>query len=185
MARSVTTNGVTPGIDDSEGRSFEPRFVGGGGATFDWYVAKVFALDLGVGFVGKGHRFELYDYELRLTYLEIPLGVKLDLKGVRIGLALALEVALAAEEQDATDGDEDTIYGWAEKDWDEFRRVNFEPIVSLGYAFRVGRIAIVPGASWSMDILDDLKTDAYGDGSWRNMTLMFNLGLELGFGGRP
>jgi hypothetical protein len=183
MSRSVGTNGAAPGIDDWEGGEIEPRFVAGGGAYFDWYLSRMFALDWGVGFVGKGYRYEAYDHELRLTYLELPVGVKLDLKGVRLGVALALEVALTAEEQEATDGDEDDISGWGQKDWDEFRRVNFGPVVTLGYAIPAGSLAFVPGVAWSMDILDDLETDAYGDGSWRNMNVMFGLGIEFGFGG--
>jgi hypothetical protein len=160
-----------------------PRLEGGGGVDFDLYLSAPFALDIGIGLIGKGHKFSSTD-QRGFLYLRIPVGVKLSFYGVRVGLALALDVALRGESKyydNDIESNDSTV--WDEDQWRSYRRFNLGPLLSLGYAIQVKKIAIVPGVSWSMDLLDNAISRDDGDFELRNMNVMFNLGLERGFGG--
>jgi hypothetical protein len=178
-------------------RYLRPRFAGGGGAYFDVYLNRNVALDLGLGFLGKGCRYDntspidghATPRTLMLRYLQIPLGVKLSARGFRLSAAVALEIGLSG----AT-----TIRGAApidnhlEQFWESNRRVNFGPMIEIGYAIPIGsRLRIVPSISWSMHALDDNTCGAPTSEhscdpspTWRYTNLMFQLGAEIDFEGR-
>jgi hypothetical protein len=168
----------------------KPRFAGGGGAYFDFYVMEMFAVEAGIGFVGKGFRLKEseggYDYKLweRLINMEIPLGVKLNIHGFQASVALALDIAVSGKTKTKIDNNEDT-HTWGDDDWKQCRRFNLGPRVALGYAIPLGPVALVPGLSWSMDVINWAKNESADDYhiKARGMNLMFNVGAEFGFGG--
>lgn len=173
--------------DLGEGVDQKPRFAGGGGAYFDFYLMEILALEGGVGFIGKGYRTKEEEAGVeakmwtRYIYMEIPLGVKLNIKGFQAGVAVALNFALSGKVKTDVDGHENT-HTVSGDDWDDTMRFNFGPKITLGYAIPIGPIALVPGLSWSMHILNDYKGDV-DDIKARAMNIMFNVGAEFGFGG--
>ncbi len=161
------------------------RFAGGGGAYFNYYLSPIVALDMGLGFIGKGVRFkytvggEDTNHRYKLTYLRIPLGIKLNFSGIQAAVQWELAFAIAGKlktESDVLDI-ETKIKG---DDWDDMgiRRVNMGPRVVLGYAIPLGPVSLVPGASWSMHVLNEYKE---GDTSARAMNIMINVAGEFGF----
>jgi hypothetical protein len=175
MAHSIGDNGDA-----------KPRFAGEGGAYFSWYFMEILAAEGGISFVGKGARIdeEVAGVEIKartkITYLEVPLGLKLNIKNFRAGVYVAIEGAIAGKTKvKEPDEDSDT---WSGHDWDNTRRFNIAPKITLGYAIPVGPIAIVPGLSWSMHLLNDY--DGPGDDAVRAMNLMFTAAVEFGFGSK-
>ncbi len=161
------------------------RFAGGGGAYFNYYLSPTVALDMGLGFVGKGVRYKFTeggedtDLRLKLTYLRIPLGIKLNFSGIQAAVQWELAFAIAGKlktESEVLDI-ETKIKG---DDWDDMniRRVNMGPRVVLGYAIPLGPVSLVPGASWSMHVISEHKE---GDDAARAMNIMFNVAGEFGF----
>jgi hypothetical protein len=169
----------------------KPRFAGGGGAYFDYYLSKLLALDVGVDFIGKGFRSDYLAIannstptkdRVRVIYLEIPLGAKLNLQGFRAGVSLVLSFAISGKtKRDDADGIND--HTWGDHDWDNYRRFNLLPRVTLGYAIPVGPIFIVPGLAWSMEIINSAKGVAADDldAKYRNWNLMITAGIEYSF----
>ncbi len=161
------------------------RFAGGGGAYFNYYLSPIVALDMGLGFIGKGVRYKDTDagadtdFKLKLTYLRIPLGIKLNFSGFQAAVQWELAFAIAGKMKiDAENDDrEPKIEG---DDWDDYdiRRVNMGPRVVLGYAIPLGPVSLVPGASWSMHVISEHKE---GDDAARAMNIMFNVAGEFGF----
>jgi hypothetical protein len=183
MGMAMTVGDLKMGYDQ------KPRFAGGGGAYFDFYLTEMFALEGGVGFIGKGYRLkeEILDEEYkawtRIIEMEIPLGVKLNIKGFQASVAIAIDFALSGKTKAKSDNSENT-HTWGDDDWDLCRRANLGPRVALGYAIPIGPVALVPGLSWSMDLINQAKGDAAdADVKARGMNLMFNVGAEFGFGG--
>lgn len=155
----------------------KPRFAGGGSAYFDFYLMEMLALEGNLGMVGKGCRVEVGDDDVKtkLIYMEIGLGAKLNIKGFRAALLVVPAIGLSGKYK--TDNASQDV------DWDRdnIRRFNLGLKVGLGYAIPVGPIAIVPGLDWSIHLLNDY--DGPGDAKARAMNLMFNVGVEFGFGG--
>jgi hypothetical protein len=170
-----------------EGDERSARFSGGGAVYLDVHLLRTFALEAGLGFVRKGHFSTMAGNESRLSIatMEVPLGARLDFYGVQLGLTLALHVALSAySELDPGDSEEPTDrHSWGDAQWGRFRRVNFGPHLSLGYAIPIGRAALVPGVEWSTDLLDNATSSEDGGYELRNTNIMFNLAVEYGFGG--
>jgi hypothetical protein len=174
---------------------WKPRFAGGGGAYVDLYMARHWAIEIALGLVGKGARHGTTGSGMRrrILCLEVPIGVALDIRGVRAGVALAFTAALHGIDAEIVDGhvasDESQPWGVNEamNEWDHYRRLNLCPQISLGYAIPVGKLAIVPKIAWSIEIIDTVKGDA--EGLWaeksRNMNLMVNLDLEYGSAPSP
>jgi len=73
---------------------------------------------------------------------------------------------------------------FSDEDWDNYRRFNLCPRVTLGYAIPVGPIAIVPGIAWSIEVINSAKGHLADDldGKIHNMNFMFTVGAEFGFG---
>jgi hypothetical protein len=159
--------------DNNDGK---PRFAGGGSAYFDWYLMEILALEGGVGFVGKGSRFEAngVDTKIRAIYMDIALGAKLNIKNFRAGLFVVPTFGLGGKIK--VDSHSSDI------NWSGTRRANLGLKVGLGYAIPVGPIAIVPGLDWSIHLINDY--DGSGDGAFRAMNLMFNAAVEFGFGSK-
>ena len=180
--------GMAHEVGDYDDAKF--RFAGGGGAYFDFYLTPLLALEAGLGIVGKGAREEgtieemgyVADYETRLkfTYLTIPLGVMLNIKGLQIGAAWEIAFALAGKSKSES-GDTETEHKWDGDDWDNFRRFNMGPRLRVGYAIPVGPISIVPGIYWSLHVLNEYKDmpDDFDD-SIRAMNIMFLVAVEFG-----
>ena len=177
--------GMAHWIGDVEGGEF--RFAGGGGAYFNYYLSPIVALDMGLGFVGKGVRFKFTgggedtDHRLKLTYLRIPLGIKLNFSGIQAAVQWELAFALSGKLKTQSNvlDIETKISG---DDWDEnhldIRRVNMGPRVVLGYAIPLGPVSLVPGASWCMHVINE---HTEGDDAARAMNIMFNVAGEFGF----
>jgi hypothetical protein len=167
------------------GYSPTPRFAGSGGAYFDFYLNDMLALEGGIGFIGKGYRAEDtadgVDYKYRLTFvdLEIPLGAKLNIKHFQASLAVALDFVVSGKYRAKT-GNSSTTVRFEGGDWDDIRRFNLGPKIGLGYAIALGPVFLVPGLSWSMDLIDVLKSDDYSE---RGMNIMVVVAGEWGFGG--
>ena len=164
------------------------RFAGGFGAYFDFYIIPMLALEAGLGIEGKGSRAEDEDSDFKvrdkITYLEIPLGAKLNISNFQASLLFVLNFALAGKTKSEGDFDGLDISGevkWNDDMWDHYRRVNIGPKIVLGYAIPVGPISIVPGISWSLHLLNEAKDmpDDYDD-SIRAMNIMFRVGAEFG-----
>jgi hypothetical protein len=94
-----------------------------------------------------------------------------------------LNFALSGKIKSKIDDHEDT-HTVSGDDWDYTHRANIGLRVGLGYAIPVGPIAIVPGLSWSMHLINDIKGRPADDANCkaRAMNLMFNVGVEFGFG---
>jgi hypothetical protein len=171
---------------DGDGPDLKPRFAGGGGAYLDFYLMEMFALEGGISFIGKGARYDIDEFDAkvweRIIYMEIPLGVKLNIHGFQASLTIGLEFALSGKTKAKSDEDEDS-HTWGDDDWDLYRRFNLCPRITLGYAIPVGPVAIVPGITWMIEVINNAKDEA-DDAHVKihNMNLMFNLGLEFGFG---
>jgi len=167
------------------------RFAGGFGAYFDFYITPMLALEAGLGIEGKGMRVEEGDWKSRqkVTYLEIPLGAKLNISNFQASLLFVLDFALAGKtksEGDVEGLDVSAEVKWEDAQWDYYRRVNIGPKIVLGYAIPVGPISIVPGISWSLHLVNDYKDlddddfDENNDDSIRAMNIMFRVGAEFG-----
>ena len=162
------------------------RFAGGFGAYFDFYVIPMLAIEAGLGIEGKGTRYDEDDWDSRekITCLEIPLGVKLNISNFQASLLFVLNFALAGKSK--TEGEIDGIdvsaeVKWDDDMWDHYKRVNIGPKIVLGYAIPIGPISIVPGISWSLHLLNEHKDmpDDFDD-SIRAMNIMFRVGAEFG-----
>ncbi len=187
------------GLDEDDEKA---RFAGGGGAYFDLYFSEMFALQAGIGFVGKGTRGEgdisifgqQVDYKIKykLIYMEIPIAAKLNIHNFQATLGIAFWFALAGKTI-SEQGDDTTTHKWdGDDDWDRVRRVNLGPRITLGYAIPVGPVSIVPGITWMFHVINDLDEDEINDDIGPNsnrdfkaraMNIMFNVGAEFGFGG--
>jgi hypothetical protein len=167
-------------IDGQKNNAIKPRFAGGGSVYFNFYFIEVLALDIGIGLIGKGGRTADpgYEYRCSVLYMEVPLGLKLNIKGFQAGLALALNFALMGREKEVEDGST-TKTTWSGDDWNGYRRFNIAPRILLGYAIPIGRIALVPSITVSGEILDN-ATD--GMLQWYHVNFMFDVGVEFGFG---
>ena len=179
-------NGVGDLYEDSH-----PRFAAGINLYFDYYFTKHFALEAGLGLVGKGLLYDFTysfgiegsenetttEYKAKLLYLEIPVRVKFNLHGLHLGAGIALIWGLTGKLTIKTDDSEEE----QDFDWDErnIRRFNLGPSVYCGYAFAMGSLSLVPGIVWTMHLINDNEE---GDDSLRAMNVMFNLGAEFGFG---
>jgi len=172
--------GMATVLTDDDDDDSKPRFAGGGFAYFDYYVSEMLAIEAGLGFIGKGARYEEGDLKLWMKpiYMEIPLGVKLNIQNFRVGILFAFDIGIGGKFKGEFAGheEEDDI------EWDEDgypRNFNIAPKITLGYAIPVGPVDIVPGLDWAMNLLDDDDDD---DDNWyRNMNLMFNVAVEFGF----
>jgi hypothetical protein len=79
--------------------------------------------------------------------------------------------------------DDESTSSWGDDEWDYYRRFNICPRITLGYAIPVGPVAIVPGLTWMIEVINDAKDEAAdADVKIHNMNLMFNVGVEFGFG---
>jgi len=175
--------GMAHWIGDIDSGKF--RFAGGGGAYFNYYLSPIVALDMGLGFIGKGVRYKFTeggedtDLRIKLTYLRIPLGIKLNFSGIQAAIQWELAFALAGKLKTESNvlEIETKIKG---DDWDDMnlRRVNMGPRVVLGYAIPLGPVSLVPGASWCMHVISEYKE---GDDAVRAMNIMFNVAGEFGF----
>jgi hypothetical protein len=170
-------SGGSPGLPEG------PRCAGGAGVTFGWRFSKAASLSLGAGLIGKGARTTSDNWtRVRIQYAEVPLGVRVAVRRLRIGFALAIDIAFAAQTTDShNDMGDSATEDWGGDEWDGFRRVNFGPLLSIGYVFPTGSAAIVPSISAIFDLLENEGSGAshYGE----NMNVMFNLGVEFGLGG--
>jgi len=173
---------------DPRGR--RPRFAGNGGVYLGLHLSKVFAFEVGLGLIGKGDGAQIVGERYQIEVLELPIGVKWDIYGFQIGLAVALDVAVAGLSRVCEDSHHCDKIKWSDETyqyWDDYERFNFGPRVALGYAIPVGRAAIVPSVAWSMDILDNTRNAedecvfGYCNGECRNINVMVNLGVEYGF----
>jgi hypothetical protein len=171
--------------DDAEPK---PRFAGGGAAYVDWYLSDIFALQAGMGFLGKGVRGEdefgstEVDYKLQAIYMEIPIGAKLNIAGFQAALLLAPAFGVGGEYKVEVDGDKDSDdidFG----DTGEPKVFNLGLKVVLGYAIPlpVANLAIVPGLSFNFDLLNEFDEDDMDDEWARWWNLMFHVGAEFGF----
>jgi hypothetical protein len=162
----------------------KPRFAGGFAAYVDWYLTDIFALQGGMGFIGKGAREEDADLEakLRAVYFEIPIGAKLNIQGFQAALLLAPAFGVGGKYKWELDGNkhsDDIDFG----DSGEPKVFNLGLKVVLGYAIPlpVANLAIVPGLSFNVDLLNEYDEDDIDDEAVRWWNLMFHIGAEFGF----
>lgn len=178
LGMATTINKVPDEMKDTS----KPRFAGGGGLTYDYYLSKMIGIGTGIGFLGKGNRHEEGGDKAWNKYIimEIPVGVMFNFSGFRLGVAIAFNFTLAGELKVEIDGDKDS-HKLSGKDWDDFRRVNIAPKVLLGYSIPVGPVGILPSVAWTMDMINVNKNDETKDDfAFRFMNLMFNVGVEYG-----
>ncbi len=161
----------------------KPRFSGGGAAYFDFYLMEILGLEAGIGFFGKGGRWDVDDDpRIKIQVLEIFFGAKLNIKGFQAAVLIALDIGLKIKIKDDDSESSDDDY------WDYYRRFNLGPKIVLGYAIPVGPISLVPGVSWYIDLIngvnnEEIEDDWGYDPEWkiRGMTLLFHVGAEFGF----
>jgi hypothetical protein len=157
----------------------EPRFAGGWGLYYDRYLTSMVALEAGLGMIGKGSRGDDRDDDdgytrWKVLYLEIPLGVKLDIQNFQIGVAFVMNIGLSAKLKNRHDEYK------SDDLWDDYRRFNIGPKIRLGYAIPIGPIYLVPSIDWSMHLINEIDLEHSND-KLRSMNLMFNAGVEFGF----
>lgn len=167
------------------------KYAVGGDAYFDFYFRPMFAVEAGFGFVAGGIRFRQDDDILKeaVTYMEIPVCFKVDYKHFQGSAGLVLFVALSGTTTvKDTDAGSETKTKWNNSDrWQYVHRANFGPKLSFSYAVPVGPVFVVPGISWSIHLVNDLNNDEIPGDQRYNMranNLMFNVGVEWGFGAR-
>lgn len=156
------------------------RFAGGGNAHYNLYLARVFAIHVGIEFMGRGlkasgiaNTTSQDEQKLMLIYLDIPIGIKLRFSAFQMALGASFDFALTGKWKNP---DRD----FQDADWDAWaRRFNVGAWMSFGWAIHAGPIDIVPGFSWNMHILDE-NTSNSAFGFVRPFNLMFDVGVEFG-----
>jgi hypothetical protein len=165
-------------VDDAK-----PKFSGGGFAYFDYYLMELLAIEAGLGVVSKGYRVdeEIGGIEIKgrssIAYMEIPIGVKLNIQNFRVAVLIAFDIGLAGKTKQSEPQDDENDIDF---DDDNIRRFNIAPKIGLGYAIPVGPIYIVPGLDWSIHMLNDYDGPQSDDYAYRAMNLMFNVAVEYG-----
>jgi hypothetical protein len=163
------------------------RFAGGGGAYIDFYLNPMLALEVGIGVVGKGYSYRgpyvgsVYcgTTTVRLIYMEIPLGAKLNIKNFQASLLFAPNFALWGKTTSDSNACPPSEHVWGDQQWGRYRRFNFGPKIVLGYAIPIGPVSLVPGFYWSMNLLDNNYPASYHGPHATNY--MFRVALEFGF----
>jgi hypothetical protein len=166
-----------------------PRWTGGGGLEYAGFINEYFGLGASVGFVGRGCAYAQQDVELRrqVTYLTMPIGVRLRFSGIQLGIALGFDFALAGRSYERFSRQGQLVSStikWGSEEWQFHRRFNFGPVLSIGYAIPVGPVAIVPRVTWSMHVRREAWEDA-GGSDRRYMNVMFNIGMAYGITPNP
>ena len=166
----------------------------------DFYITPMMAIEAGVGFIGKGGKAEVDAdvigsdsdeiYWDKVTYFEIPIAFKLNIKGFQASLGIGMWIAVKGKTK-REEGDDTHTHTWNDDDWDWVHRFNVGPRVFLGYAIPVGPIYIVPGVTWMMHMINDVDNEEIQDDrpafpdadeiQVRSMNIMFNVGVEYGF----
>ncbi len=166
----------------------------------DFYITPMMAIEAGVGFIGKGGKTEIdvnvpgFNVEVtgwdKVTYFEIPIAFKLNIKGFQASIGIGMWIAVKGKSK-WEDGDDTQTHTWNDDDWDWVRRFNVGPRIFLGYAIPVGPIYIVPGVTWMMHMINDVDNEEIQDDrpafpdadeiQVRSMNIMFNVGVEYGF----
>jgi len=174
-------------IPDQYADSKRPRFAGEGGIYFNYYLTDIWALEAGLDFAGKGFilKFDEGDAKVRQTFidLEIPIGMKLNVQNFQVALAINLSFVISGKVRSKSEAEGTTLEGthkMSGSDWDDIRRFNIGPKLNLGYAIPLGPVDLVPGISWSMDLIDMAKPDDLG---MRRMNIMLVVAGEFGFDG--
>jgi hypothetical protein len=156
------------------------RFAGGGGAHYNLYLAKMFALHAGVSFTGRGlkasgltNTTSNEEQKIKVIYLDVPLGIKLRFSIFQLALGVSLDFALSGKSENPDVDFNDQLWEfWA-------RRFNVGAWIGFGWAIHAGPIDIVPGLAWNMHLLDEVTVEG-ATNSVRPMNIMFNLGVEFG-----
>jgi len=156
------------------------RFAGGGGAHYNLYLAKVFALHAGVGFMGRGlkasgltNTTSNEEQKIKVIYLDVPLGIKLRFGIFQLALGASLDFALSGKSKNPDVDFNDQLWKfWA-------RRFNIGAWIGFGWAIHAGPIDIVPGFTWNMHLLDEVTLEG-ANNSVRPMNIMIDLGVEFG-----
>jgi hypothetical protein len=172
-------------MKNAVGEEATPRFTMGVGLSAQYFLLPMLALDVGIGFLGKGFLVQPGSdekYYTKLTYMEIPLGVLLEIEGFQAGLALAINIALAGKEV-AKDGNTKVENKWAGSDWDEYIRFNLAPKFMVGYAIpfdlAFGKLFLIPGLDFSVHLIDEYDGPSDKDYSFRSWNMMFRIGAAL------
>lgn len=174
------------------------KYAIGGSAYFDFYFTPMFAVEAGLGFSAGGIRFREDNIVLKevVTYMEIPVCFKVDYKHFQGAAGLVLFVALSGKTTlKDKDADSEITDKWNNTNrWQYIHRANFGPKLSFSYAVPVGPVFVVPGISWTMHLINDLDNgEIHNDDPFlpdsqkynmRANSLMFNVGVEWGFGAR-
>lgn len=163
------------------------RFAGGGGAYFDFYLNPMLALEVGIGFVGKGYSYRgpyvdsVYcgTKTVHVIWLEIPLGAKLNIKNFQASLLFAPDFALSGKTTSDSDACPPSEHDWGEQQWVRYRRFNIGAKIVLGYAIPIGPVSLVPGFYWSIHLLDNNYITSYHGPHSTNY--MFRVAVEFGF----
>jgi hypothetical protein len=158
-------------------------FSGGGWLYANYYFSGMLAVQGGLGFVAKGLHFkteqngeELHVWS-KFSYMEFPLGVKINVVNIRITALMLLDIALTGKTKLKMD-DVTTEEKWEDADWDNFRRFNLGLRLGVGYAIPVGPIVLVPAMNWSTQFIDLYKDDI--PEQMRFMNFFFNVSVEYG-----
>jgi len=162
-------------------------FSAGGWLYADFWLLDMLALEGGIGFSGKGAHWKSTlsfmgqsidtDLWLKLAYMEIPLGVKLDFMNIRVTAHLLFNIALTGKTKTDVDGTVEDDK-WGDADWDTFRRFNLGLRLGAGYAIAIGPIVLIPGVDWSTHFIDEIKDDDIEDYQVRWMDFFFNVAVE-------
>jgi hypothetical protein len=163
-------------------------FTGGGGFYVNYYLLPFLALEGGLGFIGKGRHWKgnvvffgnLMEGHVwtKLAYMEIPVGVTLNLRGFRLTTLLVLNIGLTGKTVTKFDGNTED-QSWGDNEWDVARRVNLGLRLGAGYAIPLGPVVIVPGVDWSTHFLNEYDDDDVDDDiGVRFMTFLFKVAVE-------
>jgi hypothetical protein len=187
--RSPSAISRTGSFADQYADSKRPRFAGEGGIYFNYYLTDIWALEAGLDFAGKGFilKFDEGDAKIRQTFidLEIPIGMKLNVQNFQVALAINLSFVISGKMRSKSESEGTTLEGTHKlsgSDWDNIRRFNIGPKLNLGYAIPLGPVDLVPGLSWSMDLIDVTK-EKEDDLGLRRMNIMLVVAGEFGFDG--
>ena len=163
-------------------------FSAGGWVYVDYYLLPMLALEGGLGALGKGAHYKFkgdaFGFSvkgaewIKMGYLEIPLGAKLDFQNFRVSALLLLDIALTGKYR-IESGDNTEKRKFKDADWDVIRRFNMGFRLQVGYAIPLGPIVLVPGVDWSTHFIDEIKDDDVKEYQVRWMNFFFNVAAEI------
>ncbi|MBN2342259.1 MAG: PorT family protein [Deltaproteobacteria bacterium] len=167
------------------------KYSGEGGLYFNYYFTPIVGLEVGIGFMSNGIRFQGDNVteRVRIIHMELPVLAKFDIHNFRLAAGLAFWFALSGETK-LEGGNTTTTTDWEDDEWAYVHRVNFGPKLYAGYAIPVGPLFLVPSLSFRVHLVNDMNRKEIDEDyplvdedalDFRFINLHFNFAVEYTF----